>query len=81
MLNVSKTKYMIVTRRRISAASHDDLLIDNKHLEKVVKQRVNFDTLILVFKIKNNMVPEYMNDEITYNRDAATRIPMNAEKQ
>jgi hypothetical protein len=34
-LNVSKTKYMIVARRRIPVASHDDLLIDNKHLEKV----------------------------------------------
>jgi hypothetical protein len=38
-----------------------------------VKQRVNFNTLILVFKIKNNKVPEYMNDELTYNRDATTR--------
>jgi hypothetical protein len=43
-----------------------------------VKQRVNFNTLILVFRIKNNMVPEYMNDEITYNQDATTRTPRNA---
>jgi hypothetical protein len=39
-----------------------------------VKQRVNFGTLILVFKIKNNMVPEYMNAEITYKRDAMLMI-------
>jgi exonuclease III len=185
-LNVSKTKYMIVTRRRVGAASHNALVIDNepleevesikylgvqidnkltfkKHLELVikkmakkigflgrisnkltcrtktmiyqsiiqphidycssiifmanegemrslqllqnramriilkkrrrthikwmldvlefhsVKQRVNFNTLILVFKIKNNMVPEYMNDELTYNRDATTRNLRNAD--
>jgi hypothetical protein len=36
-LNVSKTKYMIVPRIRVPAASHDDLLIDNESLEKVEK--------------------------------------------
>jgi hypothetical protein len=35
-----------------------------------IKQRVNF-------KIKNNLAPEYMNDEITYNRVAKTRILRN----
>jgi hypothetical protein len=44
-----------------------------------VKQRVNFNTLILVFKIKNNMVPEYMNDKLTYNRDATTWNLRNAD--
>jgi hypothetical protein len=34
-LNVSKTKYMIVTRSRVSAASHDDVLIDNEPVEEV----------------------------------------------
>jgi hypothetical protein len=33
----------------------------------------------LIFKIKNNLVPEYMNDEITYNRDATTRILRNRD--
>jgi hypothetical protein len=37
-----------------------------------IKQRVNFNKLIL--KINNNLVSEFMNDEITYNRDARTRI-------
>jgi hypothetical protein len=44
-----------------------------------VKRRVNFNTLILVFKFKNNMVPEYMNDELTYNRDATTQENIHAE--
>jgi hypothetical protein len=44
-----------------------------------IKQRVNFNTLILIFKIKNNMVPHYMNDEITYNRDATTRTLRNTD--
>jgi hypothetical protein len=43
-----------------------------------VKHRVNFETLILVSKIKNKMVPEYMNDKITYNRDTTIRIFRNA---
>jgi hypothetical protein len=34
-LNVSKTKYMIVTRRRAGAASHNTLVIDNEPLEEV----------------------------------------------
>jgi hypothetical protein len=42
-----------------------------------IKQRVNFNALILIFKIKNNLIPEYMNDEITYNRNATTRILRN----
>jgi hypothetical protein len=41
------------------------------------KQRMNFNTLIL--KIKNNLAPEYMNDEIKYNRDATTRILRNKD--
>jgi hypothetical protein len=44
-----------------------------------IKQQVNFNTLILIFKIKNNFVPEYMNDEITNNRDATTRILRNKD--
>jgi hypothetical protein len=43
------------------------------------KQLVNFNTLIMIFKIKNNLVPEYMNDEITYNREATTRILRNRD--
>jgi hypothetical protein len=43
------------------------------------KQLVNFKTLIMIFKIKNNLVPEYMNDEITYNREATTRILRNRD--
>jgi hypothetical protein len=27
-------------------------------------------TYLFIFKIKNNLVPEYMNEEISYNRDA-----------
>jgi hypothetical protein len=29
---------------------------------------------MLVFKMKNNIVPKYMNDKITYTRDATTWI-------
>jgi hypothetical protein len=44
-----------------------------------IKQQVNFNTLILIFKIKNHLVPEYMNDEITYNRDVIPRILRNKD--
>jgi hypothetical protein len=44
-----------------------------------IKQQVNFNTFILIFKIKNILIPEYMNDEITYNRDAPTRILWNKD--
>jgi endoglucanase Acf2 len=44
-----------------------------------IKQLVKINTLILIFKIKNNLVPEYMNDEITYNKDATTRILRNKD--
>jgi hypothetical protein len=44
-----------------------------------IKQRVNFNTLILIFKIKNTLVPEYMIDEITYNRGASTRFLRNKD--
>jgi hypothetical protein len=34
------------------------------------KQRVNFNTLILTLKIKNNLVPEYINNEITLQQES-----------
>jgi hypothetical protein len=40
-----------------------------------VKQRENFNILFLV---KNNIVPKYMYDKITYNRHATTWIFRNA---
>jgi hypothetical protein len=57
---------IILKKRRIT---HIKWMLDVLEFHSV-KQRVNFNTLILVFKIKNNMVPEYMYDELTYNRDA-----------
>jgi hypothetical protein len=44
-----------------------------------VKQRVYLNTLVLVFKMKNNMLPEYMSDEIIYNRQATARVLRNAD--
>jgi hypothetical protein len=40
-----------------------------------IKQQVKFNTLIflMIFKIKNNLVPEYMKDVTTYNRDSTTK--------
>jgi hypothetical protein len=43
-----------------------------------VKQRVNFNTLVLVFKMKNEMVPNYMQDEMLFTRDATARTLRNA---
>jgi hypothetical protein len=42
-----------------------------------VKQRVCFNTLVLIFKIKNNMLLEYMSEEVQYNRDATERVLRN----
>jgi Reverse transcriptase (RNA-dependent DNA polymerase) len=44
-----------------------------------IKQRVNFNTLVLVFKMKNGMVPSYMQDEVLFTRNATTRTLRNAE--
>jgi hypothetical protein len=42
-----------------------------------VKQRVYFNTLVLIFKVKNNMLPEYMSEEVQFNRDATERVLRN----
>jgi hypothetical protein len=44
-----------------------------------VQQRVNYNTLILIFKIHNKMVPTYLQDEILYTREATTRTLRNAD--
>jgi hypothetical protein len=44
-----------------------------------VQQRVNFNTLILIFKIRNKMVPTYLQDEILYTHEATTRTLRNAD--
>jgi hypothetical protein len=44
-----------------------------------VKQRVNFNTLLLVFKMKNGMVPNYLQDEMLFTRDATARTLRNAD--
>jgi hypothetical protein len=44
----------------------------------LVKQRVNFNTLVLVFKMKNGMVPNYMQDEMLFTRAATARTQRNA---
>jgi hypothetical protein len=44
-----------------------------------VQQRVNYNTLILIFKIRNKMVPTYLQGEILYTREATTRTLRNAD--
>jgi hypothetical protein len=44
-----------------------------------VQQRVNYNTLILIFKIRNKMVPTYLQDEILYTREAKTRTLRHAD--
>jgi hypothetical protein len=38
-----------------------------------VQQRVNFNTLVLVFKMKIGMVPNFMQDELLFTRDATAK--------
>jgi hypothetical protein len=57
---------------------HIRCLLDMLDFHSII-QLVNFNTLILIFKIKNNLLPEYMNNEITYNRDATTRSLRNKD--
>jgi hypothetical protein len=45
----------------------------------LVPQRVNYKTIILILKIRNKMVPTYMQDEILYTREATTRTLRNAD--
>jgi hypothetical protein len=44
-----------------------------------VQQRVNCNTLILIFEIRNKMVPTHLQDDILYTREATTRTLRNAE--
>jgi hypothetical protein len=68
MANESEMWIVVLKKRRTTRLK---CMLDVLEFHSV-KQRLHFDTLMLVFKIKNNMVPEYMNDEITYNRGATT---------
>jgi hypothetical protein len=43
------------------------------------RRLVNFNTLVLVFKMKNGMVPNYMQDEMLFTRDATARTLRNAD--
>jgi hypothetical protein len=40
-----------------------------------VKQRVN--TLVLIYKMKNSMLPKYMSDEVQLNRKVAEKVLRN----
>jgi hypothetical protein len=44
-----------------------------------VQQRVNYNTLILIFKIRKKMVPTYLQDEILNTGEATTRTLRNAD--
>jgi hypothetical protein len=37
------------------------------------KQRIYMNTLVFIFKIKNNMAPDYLTSKILYTREATTR--------
>lgn len=38
-----------------------------------IKQRIYYNTLVLIFKITNNILPEYLKQKIKYNYEVATR--------
>lgn len=38
-----------------------------------IKQRIFYNTLVLIFKITNNLLPEYLKQKIKYNYEVATR--------
>jgi hypothetical protein len=44
-----------------------------------VQQRVNYNTLTLIFKIRNKMVSNYLQEKILYTREGTTRTLRNAD--
>jgi hypothetical protein len=43
------------------------------------KQRIYMNTLVFIFKIKNNMAPDYLTSKLIYTREATTRVLRNAD--
>jgi hypothetical protein len=37
------------------------------------------NTFVFIFKIKNNLAPDYMTSELIYTREATTRVLRNAD--
>jgi hypothetical protein len=44
-----------------------------------VTQKVYLNTLVLIYKMKNNMLPKYMSDEVQLNRQVAEKALRNAD--
>jgi hypothetical protein len=43
------------------------------------KQRIYMNTLVLIFKIKHNMAPDYLASILMYTREATTHVLRNAD--
>jgi hypothetical protein len=52
---------------------------EEKKLHSIKQRMVYFNILILIFKIKNEMAPEYMNEGILYSINTTSRVLQNAD--
>jgi hypothetical protein len=58
--------------------THIRTMLDNLEWQST-KQRIYMNTLVFIFKIKNNMAPDYLTSKLIYTREATTRVLRNAD--
>jgi hypothetical protein len=58
---------------RCHCRTHIRTMLDNLEWQST-KQRIYMNTLVSIFKIKNNMAPDYLTSKLIYTREATTRV-------
>lgn len=53
--------------------THIDLMLDTLNFLSV-KQRIYYNTLQMIFKMKNGLLPSYLGELVTYNEEVHNRI-------